>query len=150
MSVMPPELPGVQRERAHQKTMRIVRIVLWILWGLLLFGPFSFACVIGLILSNPSTQPRDPQRNVAVLMFVGVMGAVTSIGIAHGIRALVLHLVARKNRWGTMVVVYPIMKITTWCVCVGATQFSLVICLIVRSFWPALLMAILTWLVVAV
>src|SRR3982750_1884657 len=114
MSTIPPELPGVGLEKSRRKTMRIFRIMLWILWGLLLFGPFSFACVIGLILTNPHAEPLDHEVNLAPLMFIDVLFGVTSIGVAHAVRAVVFNMVSKRGSWKGMVIWYPILKIACW------------------------------------
>jgi len=127
----------------------VLRIVLWVIWGGLLLGPFCFACVIALIFANPApASPPPSAHDISVLLIVDILFGTILNSLVQAARFVVFRFASRN--WVVLAVVYPFGKVIGWAAMEGVIYFSLVICLIARSFMPSLPVAIIAWLILVI
>ena len=137
---------------AHRKRIMFrLQVILWIVWAFILLSGLFFTLTIALVLTHPrgDAPPPPDARQIMVLFVVAVVEAVVGIGVIRLIRLFILHRAVNKWSWRGFAIWYVVCKLLTWFFCNGATFFCLVICLIARSFLPALPLAALLWLCIA-
>jgi hypothetical protein len=137
-------------ENNRRVVVLIERIGLWLVWGPLLLSSLSFAGVETLIFLQPSSNPQPPFEKIVPLLAVAAIGGACTIAFFHALRFFILRSIVRKNSWTALAIAYPIVKIVTWAACQGVVFFSLVVCLIAQTFWPAAIIAAAAWMTLAI
>ena len=113
-----------------RKALMTVRII----WVAMLMGQLTFAAIaVGIVTSAAGEAPGDA-ASVSMLFIISCAMIVTAIPVGLFVRGQVF-----KRHWQGDIVTprgYAGGNIIAFASCEGPVFFSLIVCLIARSFWP--------------
>lgn len=134
-------------DRSEPQSPKAALLTLRIVWGALLFGVLVFMLVVGIILANTAAKPVDAQF-ATVLLVVLLALLVTELPIGYFVRMQVY-----KRSWQGDVISpsgYSTGNIILFACCESVALFALIVVLITRSYWPAIIPAVIAMAIMVV
>ncbi len=116
-----------------------------IMWAALLGGTVAFAVVVAVLINKPDSNNIVNNDSLNILFIMSIVLPILTIPIGLFARGQVF-----KRNWQGDVITpqgYVTGNVIAWACCEAPIFFSLIVCLMARTFWPYVIPAGVGWLV---